>query len=93
MMQQPIQDRHGQDLIVEDFTPVGEAFVAGHDETAPFIAADQQSEEQAGLLSRERQIPQLIEMITGSSGLFRRSPFAAYYESDSGYYNLFDTTS
>ena len=61
MMQQPIQDRGGQDRIVEGIAPVGEAFIAGHDQTATLVAADQQTEEQAGLLSREQQISQLIE--------------------------------
>jgi len=45
MMQQPIQDCGGQDLVVEDFAPVGEAFIAGHDQTAALVASDQQPEE------------------------------------------------
>ena len=56
-MQEPIQDRRGQDLIIEELAPVREALVAGHDQTPTLVAADQQPEEQAGLLSRERQIP------------------------------------
>ena len=61
MMQEPIQDRRGQDWIIEDLTPVREALVAGHNQTPTFIAADQQAEEQTGLLPREWQISQLIE--------------------------------
>lgn len=53
MMQKPIQDRRGQDWIIEDLVPFREALVAGHNQTPPFIAADQQLEEQAGLLPRE----------------------------------------
>ncbi len=45
MMQEPIQDRSGQDLIVEDLTPVLEALVAGHDETTALVATDEQLEE------------------------------------------------
>jgi len=56
-MQEPIQDCRGQNLIIEDLASVREALVASHNQTPMFVATDQQLEEQAGLLARERQIP------------------------------------
>ncbi len=61
MVQKPIQNGRGQDLIVENLAPVGEAFVTGHDQVSSLIAADQHSEEETRLLSRERQISQFIQ--------------------------------
>jgi hypothetical protein len=57
MMQQPIQDRRGQDLIVEDLAPVREALVAGDNQAPTLGGADQQPEEQAGLPRESGRYP------------------------------------
>ena len=61
MVQEPVEDGRGQDMIIEDLAPVGEALVVGDDQAPPLVAPDQEPEEQAGLLPRERQIAQLVE--------------------------------
>jgi hypothetical protein len=37
VMEQAVEDRRGQDLVVEDLTPVQEALVAGEDEARPLV--------------------------------------------------------
>ena len=54
VMKQPIEDRRGEDLVVEDLAPVDEALVAGDDEAGSFVAPDEQAEEQAGFLAGQR---------------------------------------
>jgi len=60
-MQQPIENRRGKDLVVEDFAPIGKAFVAGDDQAAALIAPHQEPEEEAGLLAREREVAQFVQ--------------------------------
>ncbi len=38
-MEQAVEDRRGQDLVVEDLAPIREALVAGHDQAGPLVAA------------------------------------------------------
>lgn len=47
--------------VVQAVAPAGEACIDGHDQAAALVVVDQQSEEEAGLLARERTIPQFIE--------------------------------
>jgi hypothetical protein len=61
MMEEPVQDGRGQDVIVEDLAPVRKALIAGHNEAAPLIAAHEQPEKQAGFFPREREIAEFIE--------------------------------
>ena len=60
-MEQPVEDGGGEDLVVEDLAPVDEALVARHDEAGSLVAADQEPEEQAGLLAGERQVTEFVE--------------------------------
>ena len=60
-MERAVEDRVGQDLVVEDLAPVREALVAGHDEAGPFVAADEEPEEEASLLPGQREVPELIQ--------------------------------
>ena len=39
VVEQPVEDRGRQDLVVEDLTPVQEALVAGEDEARPLVPA------------------------------------------------------
>ena len=55
-MKQAVKDRGGEDLVVEDLAPVREALVAGHDQAGSLVPADQEPEEEAGLLAGEREI-------------------------------------
>ncbi len=61
VMERAVEDRVGQDLVVEDLAPVREALVAGHDEAGPFVAADEEPEEEASLLPGQREVPELIQ--------------------------------
>lgn len=61
MVQEPVKDGRGQDMIVEDLPPVRKALVAGHNQVPALIAADQEPEEQAGLFPGEREIAQLVQ--------------------------------
>ena len=61
VVQQAVEDRRGQDLVVEDLPPVDEALVARHDQARPLVAEDQQPEEETGLLAGERKVRELIE--------------------------------
>jgi hypothetical protein len=54
VVQQAVQDRRRQHLVVEDLAPIGEALLAGDDQRAPLMTADQQPEKQAGFLAGER---------------------------------------
>jgi len=54
VMQEPIQDRGAQDVIVEDLAQVREALVAGHDEAPSLVTTDQQTEENRLAFSRDR---------------------------------------
>ncbi len=47
MIQEPVEDGGGQDLVVEDLSQVGKALVGCDDEGCPFVTADQEPEEQA----------------------------------------------
>src|SRR5262245_16851359 len=51
VMKQPVEDRGGEDLVVEDLAPVDEALVAGDDQAGPLVAPDEEPEEQAGFLA------------------------------------------
>ena len=52
MMEESIENRGGEDLIVEDLAPVDEALVAGDDQTAAFVAAHEQPKEETGFFPR-----------------------------------------
>ncbi len=61
VMQQPIQDGRGQDMVVEDLAPIQETLVAGDDQAGPLVAPHHQAEEQAGFLAGERQVADLVD--------------------------------
>jgi hypothetical protein len=60
-MQEPVENRRGEDLVVEDFAPVGKALVAGDNEAAALVPPDQEPEEETGFLAREREVAELVE--------------------------------
>ena len=61
MVQEPVQNRGGQDRIAEDLAPVDEALVAGQDDGGAFVASCHQPEEQAALVPGQGQISDFIE--------------------------------
>jgi hypothetical protein len=71
-MQELIQDRRGQDLIIEDLAPVHEALVAGHNQTSTLIASYKQSEEGWLPLARAAD-SQFINLKTAVKVFCRRS--------------------
>ena len=76
-MEEAIKDGGRRDLVVEDLAPIHEALVAGDDEAGPLVAPDQQPEEEAGLLPRERQVPELVEDQDARIGQLRQDPVEA----------------
>ena len=61
MVQQPVEDRGGNDLIAEQLLPVPEALVGGDDGGASFVAVADELEEQVGFLAVDGKIPHLID--------------------------------
>ena len=61
VMEQPVEDGRGEDLVVEDLPPVHEALVAGDDEARPLVAPDQEPEEEARLFAGQRQVAELVQ--------------------------------
>jgi hypothetical protein len=57
--------------------PVHEAFVAGDDEAGPLVAADQEAEEQAGLLPGQGQVAELVEDEDAGIGELLQGPVEA----------------
>jgi hypothetical protein len=60
-MEEAVQDGRRQHVVVEHLAPIRKAFVAGHDQAAPLVAADEQAEEETGFVAPERQIAEFIE--------------------------------
>ena len=60
MVQGSVQDRGGQDMIVEDLAPIRKALIAGHNEAAPLVPAYQEAEEETGFFPREREVAEFI---------------------------------
>jgi hypothetical protein len=55
-------DHRGCDYVVaEHLAPAAERFVAGHDETGPFVSGRDQLEEQVGGLGLERDVAHLVD--------------------------------
>lgn len=48
-------------MVTEDLAPVHERLVRGHDGTGSLVAPIDQPEEQAGFLSRHRQVADLVQ--------------------------------
>jgi len=60
IVQEAVKDGSCNDGVVEGFTPVEEALVAGHNHTGALVAASDQAEEQAGLKLGEGEVANLI---------------------------------
>ncbi len=61
VMEEPVQDRGGEHVVLEDLAPVEKSLVARDDEARSLVAADEEPEEEARLLPREGEIAQLIK--------------------------------
>ena len=56
VMQEPVEDRRGDDGIAEKFLPVDEALVRGQDRRALFVPVGDELEEQISLAAVDGQI-------------------------------------
>jgi len=62
MMQQPIENRGGEDLIIgKDRRPIAHVLVRGQDDAAPFIARRHQAEAEIGLRPVQRPEADFID--------------------------------
>ena len=61
MVQQPIQQRGGDDRIAEDFAPLDKAAIGCENHGALFVAGEDELEEQVGGAGRDRQISDLVD--------------------------------
>ena len=61
MVQQPIQDRRGDDLVAEDLAPARQALIGGDQDRAPLVAARDELEEQVRAQTLQRQIADLVD--------------------------------
>lgn len=59
MVQQPIEDRGGDDAITEHLAPCAEALVAGQDHGSALVASADQREEEVGSHSVDWQVADL----------------------------------
>ncbi len=78
-MQQPVEDRGGDDAVAEDLAPGAEALVAGQDHGPAFIAPADELEEQVRALAVDRQVADLVDDEQPRGGvdlqLFFQPPF------------------
>jgi hypothetical protein len=61
VMEQPVEDRRGDDCVAEELLPVDEAFVRGQDRRALFVAAGDELEKQIRLSAVDGQIPGFVD--------------------------------
>ena len=53
VVEEPVEDGGGEDVVAEDVAPFGEGFVAGDDHGAAFVAAGDELEDHVGFGSVE----------------------------------------
>ena len=61
MVEQPIEQRGGDDGIAEDLAPFGEAAVGGEDHRALLVAGVDELEEQIAAAGDDRQVADLVD--------------------------------
>ena len=61
MVQQPVEQRCGDDWIAEDFAPFCKAAVRGEDHRAFFVAGVDELEEQIAAAGDHRQVADLVD--------------------------------
>ena len=61
VVQQPVEDRGGDDRIAEHATPLGHRAVARDQHRAALVAATDELEEQVSGVGFERQVAQLVD--------------------------------
>src|ERR1700719_1681509 len=61
MMEQPVEQRGGDDGIPEDVAPFGKAAVGGEDHGALFVAGVDELEEQVAAAGGDRQVADLVD--------------------------------
>ena len=62
VVEQPVQDGRGQDVVAEHLAPVPHRLVAGEDDAAPLVAAVHQLEQQVRRLTLKGQEPDLVDL-------------------------------
>ena len=61
MVEQPVEQRGGDDGIAEDVAPFGEAAVGGEDHGALFVAGVDELEEEIAAAGNDRQVADLVD--------------------------------
>ena len=61
MVQEPVEDGGGEDVVAEDAAPFGEALVAGDDHGAAFLAATDELEDHVGFGAGQWQVADFID--------------------------------
>src|SRR5512132_2723749 len=61
VMEEPIEQRRGDDRVAEDVAPFGEAAVGGEDHRPLFVAGIDQLEEQVAAAGDDRQVADLVD--------------------------------
>ena len=61
VMQEPIEERGGDDRIAEHLAPLGKAAVGGQDHRAALVARVDQLEEQVAAAGDDRQVADLVD--------------------------------
>jgi hypothetical protein len=61
VLQQPIQDRRGNDRVPKDLPPLAEALVGGQHPSAALIAARDELEEEMGTMLIQRDVADLVD--------------------------------
>jgi hypothetical protein len=62
VVQEPVEDRGGQDVVAEDLSPFGEALVAGDDHRAAFVAAADALEDHVRFGVRQGQVADFVDL-------------------------------
>lgn len=60
VVEQPVQQSSGQNIVAEQFPPITEILVAGQDDTAVLIPFRDQAEQQLSLLAVQLHVPNLV---------------------------------
>ena len=60
-MQQPVEDRGGEDLVAEDGAPLRDDLVGGDQQAAAFVPAGDELEKEMGAAPLKRQVAELVD--------------------------------
>ena len=61
VMQQPVEDRRGEDVVAKDGAPLRDDLVRGDEQTAAFVPPGDELEKEMGAASFKRQVAELVD--------------------------------